>query len=116
MKITKPSRRRAGPSGTRLRLAASLAAGAVVAGGLVAWDDLHNHAALVVAAAGPEPKGVRETVGSILAFGGIVTALVVALVVFTIATLLARRSHARPAVSAYPPAAPRRRSRTYARR
>ena len=116
MKITQPSRRRAGPSGTRLRLAVSVAVGAVVAGGLVAWDDLHNHAALVAAAAGPEPKGVHETVGSILAFGGIFTALVVALVVFTIATLLARRRNARPAVSLYPPAAPRRRSRMYARR
>jgi hypothetical protein len=115
MKITQPSRRRAVPSGTRLRLAVSLAAGAAVAGILVAWDDGHNHAALVKAAQAPEPEGVHETAGSILAFGGIVTALVVALAVFTIATLLARR-RARPAASLYPPTAPRRRSRTYARR
>ena len=116
MKITQPSRRRAGPSGTRLRLAVSVAVGAAVAGILVAWDDGHNHAALVKAAQAPEPEGVHETAGSILAFGGIFTALVVALVVFTIATLLARRRNARPAVSLYPPAAPRRRGRTYARR
>ena len=69
MKITQPSGRRARPAGTRLRLAGSLAAGAVVAGILVAWDDRHNHAALVAAAQAPEPKGVHETVGSILAPG-----------------------------------------------
>ena len=115
MKITQPSRRRAGPSGTRLRLAVSVAVGAVVAGGLVAWDDLHNHAALVAAAAGPEPKGVHETVGSILATGGIFTALVVAAVVFVIATVRAHRRNARTAETPYPPVAPRRRSRASAR-
>ena len=115
MKITKPSRRRAGPSGTRLRLAVSLAVGAVVAGILVAWDDGHNHAALVAAAARPQPRGVHETVGSILAFGGIFTALIVAAVVFVIATVLARRRNARSAAPQYPPVAPRRGSRASAR-
>ena len=98
------------------RLAGSLAAGALVAGALVAWDDLHNHAALVAAAAAPEPKGVHETVGSILAGGGIATFLVVAVVVFVIATVKARRRKARSAAAPlYPPAAPRRRSRAPAR-
>ena len=115
MKITQPSRRRAGISGTRLRLAVSLAAGAIVAGIAVAWDDLHNHAALVASAAAPEPKGVHETVGSILATGGIFTALIVAAVVFGVATVLARRRNALPAVPLYPAAAPRRRSRMSAR-
>ena len=106
MKITQPSRRRAGLSGTRLRLAVSLAVGAVVAGGLVAWDDLHNHAALVAAAAAPEPKGVHETVGSILATGGIFTFLVVAVVVFAVATVLARRRNARSARTRSAPVSP----------
>ncbi len=78
MKITKPAGRRQSGRGKARRLAGSLAAGAVVAGVLVAWEDLHNHAALAAAAAGPQPKGVHETVGSILATGGIVTSLVVA--------------------------------------
>jgi hypothetical protein len=114
MKITEPARR---PPGHRkgCRLVGSLAAGAVVAGILVAWADLHNHAALAAAAAGPQPKGVHETVGSILATGGIVTFLVVAAAVFAIATLVARRRNARSAALLYPPAAPRRRSRASAR-
>jgi hypothetical protein len=114
MKITKPARRPPGHRRAR-RLAGSLAAGAVVAGGLVAWEDLHNHAALAAAAAGPQPKGVHETVGSILATGSIFTCLVVALVVFTVATVLARRRNARPAEPQYPPVAQRRRSRASAR-
>ena len=114
MKITEPSRR---PPGRRTgrRLAGSLAAGAAVAGLLVAWDDLHNHAALAAAAAGPQPKGVHETVGSILATGGIFTALVVAVAVFVIATVRAHRRNARTAETPYPPVAPRRRSRASAR-
>ena len=114
MKITEPSRR---PPGRRTgrRLAGSLAAGAAVAGLLVAWEDLHNHAALAAAAAGPQPKGVHETIGSILTTGGIVTALVVAAVVFAVATVLARRRYARSAEPRYPAAAPRRRSRASAR-
>ena len=116
MKIKKPSgRRRARTASARRRLAVSVAVGAVVAGGLVAWDDLHNHAALVASAAAPEPKGVHETVGSILAFGGIFTALVVTLVVFAVATLVARRRKARAVASLYPPVAQRRRSRASAR-
>jgi hypothetical protein len=117
MKITQSSRRRAGISGARLRLAVSLAAGAAVAGALVAWEDLHNHAALVAAAAAPEPKGEHLTAGSILATGGIFTFLVVALAVFVIATVLARRRSARAAatVPMYPPARPGRRSRASAR-
>ena len=114
MKITEPSRRPPGHRRAR-RLAGSLAAGAVVADILVAWEDLHNHAALVASAAGPQPNGVHETVGSILATGGIVTFLVVAAVVFAVATVLARRRNARPAETPYPPAAPRRRSRASAR-
>ena len=97
------------------RLPVSLAVGALVAGALVAWDDLHHHAALVAAAAAPEPKGVHETVGSILATGGIFTALVVAAVVFVIATVRAHRRNARTAETPYPPVAPRRRSRASAR-
>ena len=115
MKITKPSGRRQPGRGKARRLAGSLAAGAVVAGGLVAWEGLHNHAALAASAAGPQPKGVHETVGSILATGGIFTFLVVAAVVFTVTTLLARRRAARPAGAPYPAAAPRRRSRASAR-
>jgi hypothetical protein len=117
MKITEASGRR--PPGHRRsrRLAGSLAAGAAVAGLLVAWADLHNHAALVASAATPAPNGVHETVGFILATGGIFTALVVALAVFVIATVLARRRAARAAATVlpYPPARPRRRSRASAR-
>ena len=51
----------------------------------------------MAAAAAPQPKGAHETVGSILATGGIIMALVVAAVVFAIATVLARRRGARPA-------------------
>ena len=115
MKITQPPRRRAGTASTRLRLAVSLALGAIVAGILVAWDDMHNHAALVKRQQCPEPQGVHETVGSILADGGIFTALIVAAVVFVIATVLARRRNARSAAPQYPPVAPRRRSRASAR-
>ena len=115
MKIIKPVARRQSGRGKPRRLAGSLAAGAAVAGVLVAWEDLHNHAALAAAAAGPQPKGVHETVGSILATGGIVTFLVVAGIVFAVATVLARRRNARPAEAPYPPAAPRRRSRASAR-
>ena len=115
MKITEPSGRRPPGHHRARRLAGSLAAGAVVAGILVAWADLHDHAALAAAAAGPQPNGVHETVGSILATGGIVTFLVVAAVVFAVATLAARRRNARPAETPYPPAAPRRRSRASAR-
>ena len=114
MKITEPARRPPGHRRTR-RLAGSLAAGAVVAGILVAWEDLHNHAALAAAAAGPQHKGVHETVGSILATGGIFTALVVAGIVFAVTTVLARRRNARSAEPQYPPVAPRRRSRASAR-
>jgi hypothetical protein len=117
MKITEPSGRRPPGHHRARRLAGSLAAGAVVAGILVAWEDLHNHAALVASAAAPAPKGVHKTVGSILATGGIVTFLVVAAVVFAVATVLARRRSARAVatVPTYPPAAPRRRSRASAR-
>ena len=116
MKITQPSgRRRARTAAQLRRLAGSLAAGALVAGILVAWEDLHNHAALAAAAAAPQPKGAHETVGSILATGGIITALVVAVAVFAIATVLARRRNARPAAPLYPLAPPRRRSRASAR-
>jgi hypothetical protein len=120
MKITKPSAGRRPGRRKGRRLAGSLAVGAAVAGFLVAWEDLHNHAALVAAAAGPQPKGVHETVGSILATGGIVTALVVAGVVFVIATVLARRRDARSragqaAEPRYSPVVSRRRSRASAR-
>ena len=114
MKITKPARRRQ-PGHRNRRLAGSLAAGAVVAGILIAWEGLHNHSALAAAAAGPRPKGVHETVGSILATGGIVTFLVVAAVVFAVTAVLARRRDAQSTASEYPPAAPRRRSRVSAR-
>jgi hypothetical protein len=115
MKITKPSGRRQPGRGKARRFAGSLAAGAVAAGILVAWEDLHNHAALAAAAAGPQPQGVHETVGSILATGGIFTFLVVAAAVFAVATVLARRRNARPAEASYPPVAPGRRSRASAR-
>jgi hypothetical protein len=114
MKITElPGRRQPGHGKAR-RFAGSLAAGAVVAGILVAWEDLHNHAALVAAAAGPQPKGVHETVGSILATGGIFTFLVVAAVVFVVATVLARRRAARAGAGRQ--AEPVRRGRVSARR
>jgi hypothetical protein len=114
MKITKPAERRQSGRGKPRRLAGSLAVGAIVAGALVAWEDLHNHAALAAAAAGPQPKGVHETVGSILATGGIFTFLVVAAVVFAAVTVLACRRNTRSATPQYPPAAPRRRSRVSA--
>jgi hypothetical protein len=114
MKITKPAGPRQSGHGKRRRIAGSLAVGAVVAGILVAWEGLHNYAALAAAAAGPQPKGVHETVGSILATGGIFTFLVVAAVVFAVVTVLARRRQARSAAPQYPPAAPRR-SRASAR-
>jgi hypothetical protein len=114
MKITQPSRHPPRRRRAR-RLAGSLAAGAAVAGLLVAWEGLHNHAALAAAAAGPQPKGVHETVGSILATGGIVTFLVVAAVVFTVATLVARRRNTRAAELTRPSLVPRRRSRVSAR-
>ena len=114
MKITKPAGRRQPGHGKGRRLAGSLAAGAVVAGVLVAWEDLHNHAALAAAAAEPQPKGVHETVGSILATGGIVAFLVVSAVVFAVVTVAARRHDARAAAALYPAAAPRR-SRVSAR-
>jgi hypothetical protein len=114
MKTTEPAGRR--PPGRRKarRLAGSLAAGAVVAGILVAWEDLHSHTALVAAAAEPQPTGVHQTVGSILATGGIVTALVVAGVVFAVATVLARRRAARAGAGWQ--AEPARRGRVSARR
>jgi hypothetical protein len=115
MKITKPAGRRQSGRGRPRRLAGSLAVGAVVAGILVAWEDLHNHAALAAAASGPQPKGVHETAGSILATGGIFTFLVVAVVVFAAVTVLGRRRNAQAATPQYPPAAPRRRSRVSAR-
>ena len=115
MKITKLAGRHQSGRGKGRRLAGSLAAGALVAGVLVAWEDLHNHAALAAAAAGPQPKGVHETVGSILATGGIFTFLVVAAMVFAAATVLGRRRNARSATPQYSPAAPRRRSRVSAR-
>src|SRR6266480_3876687 len=108
MKITQPSAGRRPGRRKGRRLAGSLAAGAVVAGALVAWEDVHNHAALAAAAAGPQPKGVHETVGSILATGGIFTFLVVAAVVFAAATMVARRRNARSATPQYPAAALRR--------
>ena len=114
MKITQPARRPPGHRRARW-LAGSLAAGAVVAGILVAWEGLHNHAALAAAAAGPQPKGVHETVGSILATGGIFTFLVVAALVFAVTTMVARRRSVRPAEAPYLLAAPRRRSRASAR-
>ena len=114
MKIAEPPRRPP-RRGTARRLAGSLAAGAIVAGALVAWENLHNHAALAAAAAAPQPKGVHETVGSVLATGGIFTALIVTAVVFAVTAVLARRRDARTAETSYPPAAPRRRSRASAR-
>jgi hypothetical protein len=114
MRITKPPAGRQPDRRKGRRLAGSLAAGAAVAGVLAAWEGLHNHAALAAAAAGPQPKGVHETVGSILATGGIFTFLVVAVVVFAAATMLARRK-AWSAAPQYPPAAPRRRSRVSVR-
>src|SRR5438270_712835 len=69
MTITDPPARSQPGRRKARRFAGSLAVGAVVAGGLVAWEDLHNHAALAAAAAGPQPKGVHETAGFILATG-----------------------------------------------
>ena len=115
MKITEPSGRRQPGRGKARRLAGSLAAGAVVAGILVAWEDLHNHAALAAAAAGPQPKGVHETVGSILATGGIFTFLVVA--GSCSRSPRCWRAAATPGQQTpqYPAVAPRRRSRASAR-
>jgi hypothetical protein len=100
--------------GKARRLAASAAFGALVAGGLVAWTDLHNHAALVASAATPEPKGVHETVGFILTTGGIFTFLIVTLLAFAVVTVLGRL-RARSATPLYPQVVPRRRSRASAR-
>ena len=114
MKITKPAGRRQAGRGKARRVAGSLAVGAVVAGILVAWEDLHNHAALVASAAAPAPNGVHETVGFILATGGIFTFLVVAAVVFAVATVRARRRAARAGAGWQ--AEPARRGRVSARR
>jgi hypothetical protein len=117
MNTTQLSGRRPGPAGRRRRLAVSLTIGALAAGALVAWDGGPRHKALVAAAAAPEPKGVHETAGSILASGGIVTFLVVTGLVFAVATVVARRRSARQAatVPMYAQPGPRRRGRTYAR-
>jgi heme/copper-type cytochrome/quinol oxidase subunit 2 len=114
MKTTEPSGRRPPGHHRARRLAGSLAAGAVVAGILVAWEDLHNHAALVASAAVPAPNGVHETVGFILATGGIFMFLVVAAVVFAVATVRARRRATRAGAGWQ--AEPARRGRVSARR
>ena len=57
MKITEPSGRRQPGRGKARRLGGSLAAGAVVAGILVAWEGLHNHAALAVGGGRPAAEG-----------------------------------------------------------
>ena len=114
MKITKPVGHRQSGRRKGRRLAGSLAAGAAVAGILVAWEGLHSHAALAAAAAGPQPKGVHNTVGSILATGGIFTFLVVAAVVFAVATVRARRRAARAGAGWH--AEPARRGHVSARR
>ena len=115
MKITEPSGRRQPGRGKARRIAGSLAVGAVVAAGLVAWEGLHNHAALAASAAGPQPKGVHQTVGSILATGGIFTFLVITALVFAVTTVLARRRKARSATPLYPPVARPGRGRASAR-
>ena len=101
-----PGRRRPGGAGRRLVI--SLAVGAAAGLALAVQNYAGNHAALAATAANG-----HTTTGSILASGGIFTALVVALVVFVIATLRARRRSARAAAmrASYPPARPRRRSR-----
>ena len=64
----------------------SLLAGAVIAAVLVVFEDKYRHAALVASAA---KSGGHQTVASILAAGFVGITLIVALVVFVLATVLA---------------------------
>ena len=92
------------PGRGKVRLARSAVFGATIAGAIVAWDGLHNHAALVAAAAGP--NGAHETVASILVSGGIFTFLVLTLVAFAVSSAWSRlrpqpQARTRPGVTPY---------------
>ena len=81
------------------RLIKSLVAGAVVATVLVVFEDTGGHAALVRAAAQPQPHGGHQSVASILTAGFAGTAFIVALVVFLASSVLAHRRNARTAAA-----------------
>ena len=72
----------------RARFLKSLVAGAVIAAALVAFEDKFRRAALMASAA---KSGGHQTVTSILADGFVGTTLIAGLIVFVLATVLARR-------------------------
>jgi heme/copper-type cytochrome/quinol oxidase subunit 2 len=92
----------------KARLLGSLVIGAIAAGIVVAWDDSAHHAALVASAAKSHGS---QTVAAILTSGFIAVALAVSIVVFTLATVRARRRSARAAEREWQPGPARRRSR-----
>ena len=79
----------------KARFLGSLVLGAIAATIVVGYDDTANHAALVRAAAQPQPHGGHQTVVSMLAAGFVGVTLMVALVVFVAGTVVARRRKAR---------------------
>jgi hypothetical protein len=83
----------------KARLLGSLLLGAIAAAIVVVYDDTANHAALVRAAAQPQPHGGHQSVTSILAAGFVSVTLFVALVVFVAGTVLAGRRKARAAAA-----------------
>jgi hypothetical protein len=77
--------------GAKRRFLGSLAIGAAVAAALVAFEDKYRRAALAASAAKPLPDGGHQSVTAILTDGGIGTALIVAVIVFAVGTVLAHR-------------------------
>ena len=79
----------------KARFLGSLVLGAIAAAIIVIWDDTANHAALVRAAAQPQPHGGHQSIASMLAAGFVGVTLMVALVVFVVGTVVAGRRKAR---------------------
>ena len=98
-----PARRTARAPGrehtVKARLAGSLVIGAVIAAALVAFEDKYRHAALAASAARPLPHGGHQTVASILTSGFAGATVIVAIAVFIVLTVLARRRRARLAAA-----------------
>ena len=97
----------------KARFLGSLVLGAIAAAIVVGYDDTAYHAALVRAAAQPQPHGGHQSVVSMLAAGFVGVTLFVAVIVFVFATVFAGRPRRRQAAmgrdSRVP--APRRRPR-----
>ena len=83
----------------KARFLGSLVLGAIAAAIVVGYDDTANHAALVRAAAQPQPHGGHQSVVSMLAAGFVGVTLFVAVVVFVVGTVLAGRRKARTAAA-----------------